>query len=74
MAAPPSTGPARAAPPTTAYGGEQRDIGRNSDGGNAGPITLNSTFGNIAVAGVLILRGAIASNSGDRTGDGGTQW
>jgi hypothetical protein len=53
-------------------GGSSGDIGRNSNGGSAGPISLVSTFGNVDVGGVLILRGAIASNSGDRTGDGGT--
>lgn len=53
-------------------GGKSGDIERNSDGGKAGPITIKSTFGNIALAAPLILRGASASNSGDRTGDGGT--
>ena len=52
-------------------GGKSGDIGRNSNGGNAGPITLSSTSGTISVASVLILRGAIASNSADHTGRGG---
>ena len=53
-------------------GGASGGIGENSDGGKAGPITLESKFGNIALACPLILRGGDASNSGDRTGDGGT--
>ena len=52
-------------------GGSSGNIGENSNGGKSGPITLKSTFGNIALAAPLILRGASASNSGDRTGDGG---
>ena len=34
--------------------------------------SLNSTSGDIAEASILVLRGAMASNSGDRTGDAGT--
>jgi hypothetical protein len=56
----------------TGNAGSSGDIGRNSNGGNAGPITLKSTFGNINTATPLILRGAMASNSGDQTGNGGT--
>src|SRR5262249_10409479 len=52
--------------------GASGDIGRNSNGGDAGPITITATHGNVTGAGVLILRGGIASNSGDHTGDGGT--
>src|SRR5262249_6384603 len=53
-------------------GGASGGIGENSDGGKGGPITLESKFGNIALSCPLILRGGDASNSGDRSGDGGT--
>jgi hypothetical protein len=53
-------------------GGSSGGIGQNSNGGSAGPVTLNAPSGNISVSSVLILRGAIASNSGDRTGNGGS--
>jgi hypothetical protein len=53
-------------------GGNSGSIGQNSNGGDAGPITLNSTKGSIDVRSLLILRGAMASNSGDRTGNGGS--
>lgn len=55
----------------TGVGGSSGSIGRNGNGGDAGPITLESTFGSVTVGGVLILRGAMASNSGSQTGDGG---
>jgi hypothetical protein len=57
---------------TIGIGGGSGNIGANSNGGDAGPITLKSMYGNVTVGGALILRGAIASNSGDRTGDGGS--